>query len=110
MALRLLLPLLLLAAALLVYVAQGIGSPASDCCLKYSQNNIPPGRVKSYSLQGPESGCLLRAVVFTTRKNKKLCASPTDRTVQGLMQKLDKKKAQSTASRRKASRQKGQRT
>ncbi|XP_013808295.1 C-C motif chemokine 21a-like [Apteryx mantelli] len=110
MALRLLLPLLLLAAALLVYPARGIGSQASDCCLKNSRKNIPSGWVKSYSLQGPETGCPLRAVVFTTRKNKKLCASPTDAAVQKLMQKMDKKKAQSTAPRRKASRQKGQRT
>ncbi|XP_010119733.1 PREDICTED: C-C motif chemokine 21, partial [Chlamydotis macqueenii] len=68
-----------------------IGSSASDCCLKYSQKAIPSSLVKSYSLQGPESGCLLRAVVFTTKKNKKICASPTDPAVQKLMQNLDKK-------------------
>ncbi|XP_068781125.1 C-C motif chemokine 21a-like [Struthio camelus] len=110
MALRLLLPLLLLAAALLVYPARGIGSQASDCCLKNSRKVIPHGWVKSYSLQGPDSGCLLRAVVFTTKKNKKICASPTDTAVQKLMQKLDKKKAQPAASSRKASRQRGRRT
>ncbi|XP_075344429.1 C-C motif chemokine 21 [Mycteria americana] len=91
MALRLLLPLLLLAATLLIAQAQGIGSSASDCCLKHSRKAIPSGWVKSYSLQGPESGCLLRAVVFTTKKNKKICASPTDSAVQKLMQNLDKK-------------------
>ncbi|XP_025963988.1 C-C motif chemokine 21-like [Dromaius novaehollandiae] len=110
MALRLLLPLLLLAAALLIYPARGISSQASDCCLKNSQRNIPAGWVKSYSLQGPETGCLLRAVVFTTRKNKKLCASPTDPAVQKLIQKLEKKKGSSGAPRRKAPRQKRQRT
>ncbi|XP_059690247.1 C-C motif chemokine 19-like [Gavia stellata] len=91
MALRLLLPLLLLAATLLIAQAQGIGSSASDCCLKNSRKTIPSSWVKSYSLQGPESGCLLRAVVFTTKKNKKICASPTDPTVQKLIQNLDKK-------------------
>ncbi|KAM9250567.1 C-C motif chemokine 21-like [Cariama cristata] len=91
MALRLLLPLLLLAATLLITQAQGIGSSASDCCLKNSRRPIPSSWVKSYSLQGPESGCLLRAVVFTTKKNKKICASPTDSAVQKLMQNLDKK-------------------
>uniref|UniRef100_A0A8B9M439 C-C motif chemokine n=1 Tax=Accipiter nisus TaxID=211598 RepID=A0A8B9M439_9AVES len=69
----------------------GIGSPASDCCLKNSQKAIPSNWVKSYSLQGPESGCLLRAVVFTTKRDKKICASPTDPAVQKLMQNLDKK-------------------
>ncbi|GAB0202931.1 C-C motif chemokine 21 [Grus americana] len=91
MALRLLLPLLLLAAALLIAPAQGIGSSASDCCLKHSRKAIPSNLVKSYSLQGPELGCLLRAVVFTTKKNKKICASPTDPAIQKLMQNLDKK-------------------
>ncbi|XP_063176241.1 C-C motif chemokine 21 [Chroicocephalus ridibundus] len=92
MALRLLLPLLLLlAATLLIAQAQGIGSSASDCCLKNSQNAIPRSLVKSYILQGSESGCLLRSVVFITKKNKKICASPTDPAVQKLMQHLDKK-------------------
>ncbi|KAM6109628.1 C-C motif chemokine 20-like [Phoenicopterus ruber ruber] len=92
MALRLLLPLLLLATTLLLIAqAQGIGSSASDCCLKNSRTAIPSGLVKSYSLQGPESGCLLRAVVFTTKRNKKICASPTDPAIQKLMQNLDKR-------------------
>ncbi|KAM6036248.1 C-C motif chemokine 21 [Theristicus caerulescens] len=91
MALRLLLPLLLLAATLLIAQAQGIGSSATDCCLKHSQKAISGKWVKSYSLQGPESGCVLRAVVFTTKRNKKICASPTDPDIQKLMQKLDKK-------------------
>ncbi|XP_074992166.1 C-C motif chemokine 21-like [Calonectris borealis] len=91
MALHLLLPLLLLASTLLIAQAQGIGSSASDCCLKNSQKVVPSSWVKSYSLQGPKSGCLLRAVVFTTKRNKKICASPTDLAVQKLMQNLDKK-------------------
>ncbi|KAM6364103.1 C-C motif chemokine 21-like [Pluvialis apricaria] len=91
MALRLLLPLLLLAATILIAQAQGIGSSAPDCCLKNSQKTIPSHLLKSYIHQGPESGCLLRSVVFTTKKNKKICASPTDSAVQKLMQNLDKK-------------------
>ncbi|XP_014807969.1 PREDICTED: C-C motif chemokine 21 [Calidris pugnax] len=91
MALRLLLPLLLLAATILIVQTQGIGSSASDCCLKNSQAAIPRGLVKSYILQGPESGCLLRSVVFITKKNKKICASPTDPAIQMLMQNLDKR-------------------
>ncbi|XP_041278002.1 C-C motif chemokine 21-like [Pyrgilauda ruficollis] len=93
MALRpFLLLLLLLAATLLITQAQGIGSSALDCCLK----NRPlkkeiSGVVTSYRLQGPESGCYLRAVVLITKKNRKICASPTDDTVQKLMQQLDKK-------------------
>uniref|UniRef100_A0A8D0FR08 Chemokine interleukin-8-like domain-containing protein n=1 Tax=Strix occidentalis caurina TaxID=311401 RepID=A0A8D0FR08_STROC len=84
MALRLLLPLLLIAATFLIAQAQGEGS-APDCCLKHSRKPVPSGWVKSYRLQGPESGCLLR-------KNKKICASPTDSAIQKLMQNLDKVK------------------
>ncbi|XP_009482657.1 C-C motif chemokine 21-like [Pelecanus crispus] len=91
MALRLLPLLLLLAATVLIARAQGVGISASDCCLKNSRKAIPSSWVKSYTIQGPESGCLLRAVVFTTKRNKKICASPTDPTVQKLIQNLDKK-------------------
>ncbi|XP_050769584.1 C-C motif chemokine 19-like [Gymnogyps californianus] len=72
-------------------LSPGTGSLASDCCLKNSQKVIPSSWVKSYSLQGPESGCLLCAVMFTTKRNKKICTSPTDPAVQKLMQNLDKK-------------------
>lgn len=41
----------------------GVDNPASDCCLKTSQKAISIKWVKSYSIQGPESGCVLRAVV-----------------------------------------------
>ncbi|XP_008943004.1 PREDICTED: C-C motif chemokine 21-like, partial [Merops nubicus] len=94
-----------------------IGSSASDCCLKYSQRTIPSNVVKSYSIQGPETGCLLKAVVFTTKKNKKICASPNDLAIQKLMQNLDKKvrrdkekkEGQSPRARRRSKRQKRQR-
>uniref|UniRef100_A0A8C5TLE6 C-C motif chemokine n=1 Tax=Malurus cyaneus samueli TaxID=2593467 RepID=A0A8C5TLE6_9PASS len=92
MAFRLFLPLLLLLAAILVFSqAQGIGSSASDCCLKHSKKDIRVAVLKSYRLQGPESGCMLRAVVFITKRNKKICASPTDATVQKQMKFLDEK-------------------
>ncbi|XP_010018214.1 PREDICTED: C-C motif chemokine 21 [Nestor notabilis] len=91
MALRLLLPLLLLTVTLFITQAQGIGNSGMDCCLKYSQKSIPSNWMTSYTLQGPESGCLLRAVVFTSKKNKKICASPTDPDVQKVMKNLDKR-------------------
>ncbi|KAF4795509.1 C-C motif chemokine 21 [Turdus rufiventris] len=99
MALRpFLLLLLLLAATLLITQAQGIGSSASDCCLKHSRKAIPSSVVTSYRIQGPESGCLLPAVVFTTKRKRKICASPTDNAVQKLMQNLDKKTKKDTNS------------
>ncbi|KAM7025394.1 C-C motif chemokine 21-like [Acridotheres tristis] len=91
MALRPFLLLLLLAATLLITQTQGIGSSASDCCLKHSQKAIPSNVVTSYRLQGPESGCLVPAVVFTTKRKRKICASPDDSAVKKLMKHLDKK-------------------
>ncbi|KAM6230207.1 C-C motif chemokine 21-like isoform 2-T2 [Porphyrio hochstetteri] len=91
MALRLLLPLLLLATTFLIVPAQGIDSSATDCCLKHSQRTIPRHMVKSYTIQGPETGCTLRAAVLITKKNKKICASPTNPDILKLMRNLDKK-------------------
>ncbi|TRZ21030.1 hypothetical protein HGM15179_006051 [Zosterops borbonicus] len=91
MALRPFLLLLLLAAALLITQVQGIGSSASDCCLNHSQRIIPYSVVTSYRLQGPKTGCVLEAVVFTTKRNRNICASPDDDTVKKLMKHLDKK-------------------
>ncbi|XP_010141048.1 PREDICTED: C-C motif chemokine 21 [Buceros rhinoceros silvestris] len=123
MAPRLLLPLLMLAATFLIAQAQGIGTSASDCCLKHSQKNIPGNLIKSYRIQGPESGCFLHAVVITTQRGRKICASPTDPTIQNLMQNPDKmvkkdkkvknnkkdKKGQSLRARSRAQRQKPRR-
>ncbi|XP_063996156.1 C-C motif chemokine 21-like [Pogoniulus pusillus] len=91
MALRLLLLLLMLAAALLINQSQGISSSASDCCLKYSQKGIPRGLVKSYSIQELASGCAIPAIVFITKKGKKICASPTEPSVQKLIKNIEKK-------------------
>ncbi|KYO44129.1 C-C motif chemokine 19-like [Alligator mississippiensis] len=46
--------------------------PAADCCLKLGLKAIPNRIVKSYRIQTPESGCSVRAVVFTTYKDKNL--------------------------------------
>lgn len=64
---------------------------ASDCCLKTSKKTFPRAWVKSYRIQGPESGCLLRAVVFTTKKEKKICSSLTNPAVQKLIRSLEDK-------------------
>ncbi|XP_066037050.1 C-C motif chemokine 21a-like isoform X2 [Chamaea fasciata] len=72
-------------------MGQGIGSSASDCCLNHSQKTIPYSVVTSYRLQGPKTGCVLEAIVFTTKRNRNICASPDDDTVKKLMKHLDKK-------------------
>ncbi|XP_006026612.1 C-C motif chemokine 7 [Alligator sinensis] len=82
--------LLLLLAVLGLRCPQG-SDAATDCCLTLSSKRIPPRIVTSYRVQTPESGCRLRAVVFITKQDVKLCASPHAPWVPGLMKKLDKK-------------------
>ncbi|XP_071282072.1 C-C motif chemokine 21-like isoform X2 [Agelaius tricolor] len=71
----------------------GFGTSALDCCLKHRplKKEILGGVVTSYRHQGPESGCYLRSVVLITKKNRKICASPTEDAVLKLIQKLDRR-------------------
>ncbi|XP_051514747.1 C-C motif chemokine 19a.1 [Myxocyprinus asiaticus] len=49
---------------------------ALDCCLTVSQQSIPRHILLSYRKQFRGDGCPCDAVVFTTRKGRKLCAPP----------------------------------
>uniref|UniRef100_A0A493SX68 C-C motif chemokine n=1 Tax=Anas platyrhynchos platyrhynchos TaxID=8840 RepID=A0A493SX68_ANAPP len=72
-------------------LSAGVDNVASDCCLRTSKKNIPSAWVKSYRIQGPETGCLLRAVVFTTKKEKKICSSLTSPAIQKVIRRLEDK-------------------
>ncbi|XP_073467687.1 C-C motif chemokine 19-like isoform X1 [Aquarana catesbeiana] len=49
----------------------------SGCCLATNDKKIPYKIISTYKHQGLFSGCDIPAIVFTTNKNKHLCA-PTD--------------------------------
>ncbi|XP_034630746.1 C-C motif chemokine 21b-like [Trachemys scripta elegans] len=89
--------LLLLAAALCICKAQGSENQASDCCLSHKNRPIPLHLLSAYRIQSPETGCRLSAIVFITKKNRNLCAPPNARWTLDLMEKLDRKKGQTTA-------------
>ncbi|KAA0716814.1 Tectonic-2 Precursor [Triplophysa tibetana] len=64
------------ALALIIYItpADAQADSAYDCCLKVGSQVIPKHVVLSYRNQIRGIGCTLDAVVFTTRKGRKLCA------------------------------------
>ncbi|XP_019373866.1 PREDICTED: uncharacterized protein LOC109298272 [Gavialis gangeticus] len=86
MELHLMLPLLL--AALYPHDAQGSNSAGTDCCVKLDAGHIPAWILQSYSIQGPEHGCNIQAVVFISKWGKKLCAPHDTPWVPRLMKKL----------------------
>ncbi|KAF5912880.1 C-C motif chemokine 21-like [Diceros bicornis minor] len=71
---------------------QGSDGGAQDCCLKYSQREIPAKVVRGYRKQEPSLGCPIPAILFSPRKDSQpeLCADPKEAWVQQLMQRLDK--------------------
>lgn len=65
---------------------------ASDCCLRTKDKEVPYNIAKCYSHQTTAKGCNIDAIVFVTRKNRRLCAPPNLTWVKDLMAKLDKNK------------------
>ncbi|XP_072371741.1 C-C motif chemokine 19b [Scyliorhinus torazame] len=58
---------------------------ALDCCLSVSHKAIPKRIVAECKVQDAASGCRIQAAVFTTVKNRKLCAPLKARWVKRLL-------------------------
>ncbi|XP_039364117.1 C-C motif chemokine 3-like [Mauremys reevesii] len=52
----------------------------SDCCFTYTSQQIPRGLVTDYFVTS--SMCAQPAVVFITKKDRKICTNPKDAWVQ----------------------------
>ncbi|XP_044849291.1 C-C motif chemokine 3-like [Mauremys mutica] len=52
----------------------------SDCCVTYTSRQIPRGLVTDYFVTS--SMCAQPAVVFITKKDRKICTNPKDAWVQ----------------------------
>ncbi|XP_059829800.1 C-C motif chemokine 19-like [Hypanus sabinus] len=63
---------------------------ASDCCLDVSNKVIPRRIVTGYKVQSEVFGCRIPAIVFTTVRNRKLCAPHTAHWVKRLMRWCDR--------------------
>ncbi|XP_029437387.1 C-C motif chemokine 19-like [Rhinatrema bivittatum] len=66
-----------------------------DCCLKVSPTRITYSMVKDYRIQKADYNCIISAVVFITKKDKHLCASPDAPWVERLIARLKKAKVKS---------------
>ncbi|XP_016147390.1 monocyte chemotactic protein 1B-like [Sinocyclocheilus grahami] len=77
--------LVLMSSALLlllcVWVSLSQSSPVR-CCTKYSSQPFPVLRLKDFTRQDATMTCNIEAVIFTTVKNRQICANPDDLWVQ----------------------------
>ncbi|XP_062816582.1 C-C motif chemokine 4-like [Anolis carolinensis] len=83
------LALLLVVAFLSSPVASApLGSdPPTSCCFTYTTRRIPRSHVVDY--YDTNSRCSQPGVVFVTRKGREVCANPTERWVQELVDALE---------------------
>uniref|UniRef100_A0A671P9U7 Chemokine interleukin-8-like domain-containing protein n=1 Tax=Sinocyclocheilus anshuiensis TaxID=1608454 RepID=A0A671P9U7_9TELE len=61
-----------------------IMTPRLRCCTKYSSQPFPVLRLKDFTRQDATMTCNIEAVIFTTVKNRQICANPDDLWVQNL--------------------------
>ncbi|XP_055488059.1 C-C motif chemokine 20-like [Leucoraja erinacea] len=92
-------------AAVLWHVSQASedGRSVNDCCLMTANVPIPIRIVKAYTIQKAGNGCSINAIVFLTKKGKRLCAPPKEKWAIKLMKTLNrksKKRGKSQQSRR----------
>ncbi|XP_048874601.1 C-C motif chemokine 20-like [Brienomyrus brachyistius] len=73
-----------------LYITQG--QLAVDCCLKVGGTKIPKHIVRGYIRQTGGEGCDISAVVFITKKNRRLCAPPAASWVEDLISYLQEKR------------------
>ncbi|XP_008332070.1 C-C motif chemokine 26 [Cynoglossus semilaevis] len=56
------------------------------CCTQYNEKPIPVKFLKYYKVQEMRGYCNIKAVVFTTLKNRFVCANPNSKWVQRAME------------------------
>nr|XP_060616771.1 C-C motif chemokine 21b-like [Anolis sagrei ordinatus] len=97
MALHPLLLCCLLATSLCIFQAQGSRNTYGDCC--EATKDVPfqnVKRLKSYTIQNPQMGCPIPAIVLITKANRGLCYPPDSQTARRLMKVLDARKARNS--------------
>ncbi|XP_076829060.1 C-C motif chemokine 20 [Brachyhypopomus gauderio] len=61
------------------------------CCVKYTRTPLSLGMVKGFYEQSSLEVCRINAIVFLTKRNKKVCASMEDEWVRKIMKHLSDK-------------------
>ncbi|KAM3604126.1 uncharacterized protein V6R79_006819 [Siganus canaliculatus] len=88
----------LLLAALLCFVtwmtrAYASHGPVANCCMQWSTTKIPAQLIVYYNNQ-TGGLCPIDAIIFHTKKGKRICSDPSDGWARKVIQKLDAQKKQ----------------
>lgn len=82
----------LLCLATWMSMAGATNGPVADCCTGWSNTRINNTLIVKYTIQS-ESVCKLRAVMFHTKGDKKICSNPDNLWAKKAMKEVDKRKA-----------------
>ncbi|XP_026780803.3 C-C motif chemokine 20 [Pangasianodon hypophthalmus] len=63
---------------------------AVRCCVNFSPNPLPLNRLKDFTIQDATTVCRLHAVIFTTVKERKICADPDSTWVKNAVNYISK--------------------
>ncbi|KAM6315629.1 CCL4 protein, partial [Podargus strigoides] len=78
--------LLLIAASCSQTFSGPVGSDLPICCFSYTPHKLPQKLILRY--YSTSTSCILPAIVFITKKGRRVCANPSDTWVQSHLQNL----------------------
>ncbi|XP_026170076.1 C-C motif chemokine 20 [Mastacembelus armatus] len=67
---------------LLLLVVLSESKPMKSCCTQYHESPIPFKALQHYTVQDEKQNCNIKAIIFTTKKNRLVCANPDREWVQ----------------------------
>ncbi|XP_028283804.1 C-C motif chemokine 20a.3 [Parambassis ranga] len=47
-----------------------------NCCRQYTRGKIPFNKIKGYAVQTDTESCPLKAIIFLTESNRRVCTNP----------------------------------
>ncbi|XP_044187962.1 eotaxin-like [Thunnus albacares] len=71
------------------YCAVTLAEVAVDCCYEVSDKEVEKRAVADYRRQVGGQGCPIDAVILLTRHERKLCVSPNQPWIKGMMKHVD---------------------
>nr|XP_020471669.1 C-C motif chemokine 16-like [Monopterus albus] len=67
---------------LVLLVAMSESKPMKSCCTQYHPSPVPFKVLKYYRIQDNKQYCNIKAIIFTTVRNRLVCANPDSEWVQ----------------------------
>ncbi|KAF1384003.1 hypothetical protein PFLUV_G00137720 [Perca fluviatilis] len=72
-------------------MAHATNGPVASCCLRWSITRVPLERIVNYTNQS-EGICPIRAVVFQTKRGRRICSDPNSDWALRAIRKVDEEK------------------